>query len=136
MHRGETDTGMCERQGELNKQAISSGLAGGERGPSRPAGSAECFSTPLAYSNLYIVNVFRHYELHFTGSASHIPIFRSFRCIPRCRRVFSQHQQLLPSAPQSRVQVSRHTECCICALILRAYDGKKLHRVLPDVVLR
>ena len=45
-----------------NKQATL--VLRGGRGPSGLAGSAECFSTPSAYSSLYIINVFRHYELH------------------------------------------------------------------------
>ena len=34
----------------------------------READVAECFSTPAAYGDLYIIDVFRHYELHFACS--------------------------------------------------------------------
>ena len=34
----------------------------------READVAECFSTPAAYGDLYIIDVFRHYELYFTCS--------------------------------------------------------------------
>ena len=40
----------------------------------READVAECFSTPAAYGDLYIIiDVFRHHELHCTVSSFHVP---------------------------------------------------------------
>ena len=40
----------------------------------READVAECFSTPVAYGDLYIIiDVFRHHKLHCTVSCFHVP---------------------------------------------------------------
>ena len=40
----------------------------------READVAECFSTPAAYGDLYIIiDVFRHHKLHCTVSSFHVP---------------------------------------------------------------
>ena len=64
VHRENTSESCYE--GAADKQAISLSCGGGGGALQSLPGPAGCFSTPVAYGNLYIIYVFRHYELHFT----------------------------------------------------------------------